>query len=96
MDFLCVPVGCFTIDRRVAQVLPFTNLGADNTAEAESRHSATVHLSLGLQFQVAAVDLTDWSQAYLNKTKCGHPAESVTEAKHVAITGLLFTLTWQT
>ena len=58
--------------------------------------SATVHLSLRLLFQMAAVDLTDWRQAHLNKTECGHPTESVTETKHVGITGLLFTLTWQT
>lgn len=43
MDFLCVPVGCSTINRRVAQVLPFTNLEADNEGK-ESRlcHSAPV------------------------------------------------------
>lgn len=58
--------------------------------------SATVHLSLQLPFQTAAVDLTDWRQAHLNKTECGRPTESVTETKHVGITGLLFTLTWQT
>lgn len=58
--------------------------------------SGTVHLSLRLPFRTAAVDLTDWRQAHLNKTECGCPAESVTETKHVGITGLLFTLTWQT
>ncbi|CAB1457479.1 unnamed protein product [Pleuronectes platessa] len=28
-------VGCFPIDRRVAQVLPFTTLGADNAGKGE-------------------------------------------------------------
>lgn len=51
--------------------------------------SATVHLSLRLLFQTAAVDLTDWRQAHLNKTECGHPAESVTETKHVGYNGPL-------
>ncbi len=50
--------------------------------------SATVHLSLRLLIQMAAVDLTDWRQAHLNKTECVRPAESVTETKHVGITGL--------
>lgn len=45
---------------------------------------------------MAAVDLTDWRQAHLNKTERVRPAESVTETKHVGITHLLFTLTRQT
>lgn len=52
---------------------------------------ATVHLSLWLLFQMAAVDLTDWRQAHLNKTECRRPAEGVTETKHVGVTSLLFT-----
>lgn len=39
----CVPVGCFTINRRVAKVLPFTNLGADNMGkESRQCHSSPV------------------------------------------------------
>lgn len=45
---------------------------------------------------MAAVDLTDWRQAHLNKTESGRLAESVAETKHVGITRVLFTLTWQT
>lgn len=95
MDFPCVPVGCFAIDRRVAKVLPFTSLGADNMAK-QSRQWNSSPVTPALPFRTAAVDLTDWRQAHLNKTECGRPAESVTETKHVGITGLLFTLTWQT
>lgn len=41
--FVCVPVGCFTIDRRLAEVLPLAKLGADNLGK-ESRpfHSSPV------------------------------------------------------
>lgn len=94
MDFLCVPVGCFAIDRRVTQVLPFTTWELI-TREGKA-DSATVHLSLLLLFQTAPVDLTDWRQAHLNQTECLCPTESVTETKHACIIGLLFTLTWQT
>lgn len=87
-------MGCFTIDRKVAQVLPFTNWELI-TWEGKV-DSATVHLSLLLLFQMAAVDLTDWRQAHLNQTESASPAESVTETKHASINGLLFTLTWQT
>lgn len=93
MDFLCVPLGCFTINRKVTQVLPFTT--HELITQEGKADSATVHLSLLLLFQMATVDLTDWRQAHLNQTELLCHTENVIETKHAGIIGLLFTLTWQ-
>lgn len=56
MDLMRVLVGCFTVDDRLAEVLPFKYPRADNPGGRRA-DGATVHLSVpGCRFQMAAVD----------------------------------------
>lgn len=81
MDLTYVPVDCFTVDRRVAGLLPLAGRAAEPGDGVQMVQR--VRPSLRSVFQTAAVDFTDCRLPPAPQTKPGRPTEGVTETKRV-------------